>query len=298
MALLYVMLLLGMAVSAGVFGLLLADFTQLRLIEVIQGAAVVAAVLNFVALWKQEKLLPTSREERAAPKPRFSDAWSDLMAGGRAGRLLCAVALGTAGFSMQDILLEPYGGEVLHLGVGATTALTALWALGSLAGFALAARQLKRGGRPCGIAAWGAVLGVFAFAAVVLAEPMGSATLFRVGAVLIGLGAGLFAVGTLTEAMGLAEGGKSGLALGAWGAAAATATGLGVLAGGAIRDGVTALAAAGHLGTGITGPGIGYLTVYHIEIALLFAALVAIGPLVQRTGPARPAKFGLAEFPT
>ena len=142
------------------------------------------------------------------------------------------------------------------------------------------------------------MIGVFAFAAVVFAEPMNSPTLFRIGATLIGFGAGLFAVGTLTAAMGLAEGGKSGLALGAWGAASATATGLGVLLGGAIRDGVGALAAAGYLGPGAT-PGIGYSVVYHIEIALLFATLVAIGPLVQRTGPVGPkSKFGLAEFPT
>ena len=41
MALLCVMLLVGMVVSALVFGALLANFSQLRLIQVIQGAALV-----------------------------------------------------------------------------------------------------------------------------------------------------------------------------------------------------------------------------------------------------------------
>jgi BCD family chlorophyll transporter-like MFS transporter len=31
-------------------------------------------------------------------------------------------------FNMQDVLLEPYGGEILGLSVSATTLLTATWA--------------------------------------------------------------------------------------------------------------------------------------------------------------------------
>ena len=58
-ALLFVMLLLGMLVSALVFGQLLADFSQVRLIKVIQGAALLTLVLNVVALWKQETIDPT-----------------------------------------------------------------------------------------------------------------------------------------------------------------------------------------------------------------------------------------------
>ena len=45
-AFLYVMLLIGMVASALAFGMLLADFSQLKLIQVIQGAAVVTMVLN------------------------------------------------------------------------------------------------------------------------------------------------------------------------------------------------------------------------------------------------------------
>ena len=299
-ALLYVSLLVGMGVAAGVFGWLLADFSQLRLIQVIQGAALVTLALNLVALWRQEAIRPMSREERAAPRPRFADALADLMAGGQAGRLLVAVVLGTLAFSMQDILLEPYGGEVLGLSVGATTALTALWAAGALVGFAIAARAMTRGWSACGLAAIGALVGVAAFSCVIIAEPAGSAALFRVGAALIGLGAGLFSVGTLTAAMELGEGGRAGLALGAWGAAQATAAGFGTAAGGILRDTVTGLAEAGVFGAGIDRPGLGYSVVYHIEIALLFATLAAIGPLVRRRrarAASSTGRFGLAEFP-
>jgi BCD family chlorophyll transporter-like MFS transporter len=100
--------------------------------------------------------------------------------------------------------------------------------------------------------------------------------------------------------MSLADDGNSGLALGAWGAVQASAMGLAIAAGGAIRDVVSGLAEASLLGPALTGPAVGYGFVYHLEILLLFATLVAIGPLVRvvRTSPARPSQsFGLAEFP-
>jgi BCD family chlorophyll transporter-like MFS transporter len=299
-ALLFVMLLAGMGLSAAVFGLLLADFSQLRLIQTVQGAAVVTVFLNLIALWRQEGLAPMSRAQREAPRPRFREAWAAYAAQPQAIRLLVVVGLGACAFSMQDILLEPYGGEVLGLSVSATTALTALWAGGALAGFALAARRLARGANPHRLAGLAALIGIAAFSAVIFAQPLGSATLFRVGAVFIGLGSGLFGVCTLHSAMTLTRGADSGLALGAWGAAQAGAAGLGILLGGGIRDIAGAMAARGALGPGLADPAVGYAVVYHIEIALLFAALIAIGPLV-RTADSRPAdrdaKFGLADFP-
>jgi BCD family chlorophyll transporter-like MFS transporter len=197
------------------------------------------------------------------------------------------VGLGTAGFSMQDILLEPYGGEVLGLSVGATTALTALLAGGTLLAFALAARRLGRGSDAYRLSALGALIGVVAFSAVVFAAPLESALLFRCGVFLIGFGGGLFAVGTLTAAMNEVRAGQSGLALGAWGAVQASAAGL-------------AIALGGLLGEALTGPATGYGFVYHLEIGLLFATLAAIGPLVgsaRRQAREASSRFGLADFP-
>jgi BCD family chlorophyll transporter-like MFS transporter len=61
----------------------------------------------------------------------------------------------------------------------------------------------------------------------------------------------------------------------------ATAAGLSIAASGIVRDVGAAIAQTGVLGEGMNEPAIGYLIVYHIEIALLFAALVALGPLVR-----------------
>jgi BCD family chlorophyll transporter-like MFS transporter len=79
-ALLYVMLLAGMLVSALGFGALLADFKQVKLIQVIQGAALLTMGLNLVALWKQEARNPGMRT--AADGPRrdpVSRAWRAFM---------------------------------------------------------------------------------------------------------------------------------------------------------------------------------------------------------------------------
>jgi len=298
-ALLYVMLLLGMFASALIFGALLADFTQLKLIQIIQGAAVLTMVINIIALWKQEARDP-SKTAHDRPCPSFRDTWRSFTSGGRSGRVFLGLGLGTAAFAMQDVLLEPYGGEVLGLSVAATTALTAIWAAGMLAGLAYAARALGRGSDPFRLAALGALIGIAAFAAVIFSGPLGSATLFRAGAGLIGFGGGLFAVSTLIAAMELAEGDHGGLALGVWGAVHATAGGGAIALGGIIRDLVSAAAVSGALGPGLAESHVGYSVVYHIEILLLFATLVVIGPLVRRAGSRarhRKSQFGLAEFP-
>lgn len=303
-ALLYVTFLAGMAVSALIVGWLLRDFSELQLIRVVQGCAVATLALNIVALWKQEKVRPMTREERAAPRPSFREAWTDYTSGGQAGRLLAVVFVGGLAFNMQDVLLEPYGGEILGLSVAATTTLTAVWACGALLGFWLAARWLAQGTDHFRMAARGILIGIVAFSAVIFAAPLESGGVFCGGAFGIGLGMGLFAVATLTAAMEMPTRGVvgGGLALGAWGAAQATAAGLAVALGGGIRDSVQGLANAGHLGAGLMTPDIGYSVVYHIEIGLLFLTLVILGPLVRTRiidiSQTRSSRIGLADFPT
>ena len=298
-ALLFVMLLFGMLASAVSLGWLLHDFSPLRLIKVIQGAAVVTLLLNLCALWKQEPRRPNARLTRAGTT--FREAWRTLSADRRAVRLLAAVALGSAGFAMQDVLLEPYGGQILDLSVGETTGLTAMLAAGMLMAFALAARQLGQGQDPNRLAAYGALTGVFAFALVLFVGVLQSAPAFAAGVVFIGFGSGLFGVGTVTAAMGLSHDGNAGLALGAWGAVQATAAGVAVALGGAVRDAVDGLAVRGYMGEALAGPSTGYEAVYLLEVLLLFATLVVIGPLARfarRESSSGKSAFGLAEFPS
>ena len=296
-ALLYVMLLVGMVAASLSFGFLLRDFDYIRLIKIIQGGAMVTMVLNIISLWKQE-VRSTKPAEESEPQVSFKESFRAFLSGGDASRLLVAVGLGGAGFNMQDILLEPYGGEILKLSVSATTSLTALMASGTLAGLFLAARWLSRGRDPNYLAALGALIGIAGFSAVIFSAPLSSLPLFWLGTLCIGFGGGWFSVGTLTASMALSERGQSGLAIGAWGAVQATVAGAGIAIGGALRDLLSSLAVRGALGPGLTSSYTGYSFVYHLEIALLFGTLVAIGPLV-RAGDRRtsPSRFVLAEMP-
>jgi BCD family chlorophyll transporter-like MFS transporter len=310
-ALLYVMLLVGMVGASLVFGVLLADYSHTRLVQVVQGTAVASVLLNAIAMWKQEPR-NSLRGKQPPARESFRAHWQRFASQGKVKRFLFAVGLGTAAFNMQDVILEPYGGEILKLGVGATTQLTALMAGGALLAFALSARRLAHGGDPLRVSAVGVLFGLAGFSAVIFAEPVDAPNLFRVGATLIGFGGGFFAVGTLSAAMGLEGRGMNGagergepmhgLVLGAWGAVQATCAGAAVALGGALRDLTSHAALAGWFGEALQSPAVGYAAVYHLELAMLFATLIALGPLVRR-GPAAQRitssspRFGLADLP-
>ncbi len=281
--LMYVMLLLGSIVSALVFGAFLHDFSPGRLVQVIQASAVVTLVLNSLALWKQETRHPGGRYAPPRAQADFRHAWAHYIEGDGTRRRLLAIGLGTMAFGMQDVLLEPYGGQVLGMGVGATTWLTATLAGGGLAGFALASSILSRGADPARLAITGAWLGMPAFAAVLLAATAQSVGLFACGVLVIGFAAGMFGHGTLTVTMNRAPKEQTGLALGAWGAVQATAAGLAVALGGLLRDIVSAMAAQGWFGAALSGPATGYAFVYAVEIVLLVLTVFVMGGLVGDT---------------
>ncbi len=300
-AMLYVMLLTGMVCCGLLFGQLLEGFTPAKLIQLLQGAAVATIVFNLIALWKQEAVDP-GRAAAPPVRPSFRETWADFMAGGSAGRLLLAVGLGAAGFTMQDILLEPFGGEVLHQTVAQTTWLTAILAGGNLAAFVLAGYLLGRGGEPLRLATFGLVVGIGAFSAVIAADAMSSAWTFRSGAALIGFGNGLFSVGTLIAAMAQAEVEHRGLALGAWGAVQATAAGSAVGISGVMKDLITGYAAHhGSFGLAVSPPSLGYGSVYSLEILILALTLPVILPLALRAGARTDGegrRIGLVQMPS
>ena len=101
--------------------------------------------------------------------------------------------------------------------------------------------------------------------------------------------------------MGLDKEGGNGLALGAWGAVQATGAGIAIGLAGIIRDIVSHLALQGRLGAALTGHATGYGAVYYLEILLLFASLIAIGPLARHRSHTQPTpvdQSGLAPLST
>jgi MFS transporter, BCD family, chlorophyll transporter len=268
--LMYVTLLVGMIASAFAFGALLEEYSPGRLVRVIQGAALLTLLLNVVAMWKQEAR-QRGRNVRAPDDDSFLASWHHFCANAGALRRLAIIGLGTMAFAMEDVLLEPYGGEVLGLSVASTTTLTATLAVGSLIGFGWASRVLSRGADPVRMAAVGAIVGIPGFSAVIASASWLGSPLFSLGTFLIGLGAGLFSHGTLTVTMQSAPREQTGLALGAWGAVQATAAGLAMGLGGVLRD----------LVAGLSDSQTGYAIVYGIEIALLIATLAVLATTLR-----------------
>ena len=276
--LMYVMLLLGMVVSALIYGALLENYTPGRLIQVIQGTAVLSVALNLIAVWKQETRSRARAAQMKAARPQaFRAAWAELVQTDGIVRLLVVICLGTFGFGMADVLLEPYGGQALGLSVADTTKLTALFATGTLIGFGIASRLLSGDYVPITLAMIGAAIGVPGFGLIILASMGGGVLSFLVGVFLAGLGTGLFGHATLTATMRAAPKERVGLALGAWGAAQACAAGVGVALAGIVRDIIVGLQAP--TGSALQPP---YNMVFAMEAVSLLIAVAVIWPMIKR----------------
>ena len=274
--LMYAMLLVGMIGSALIFGLALDNFYAPRLIQVIQGAAIVCVVLNAVAAWKQEARSADRRPRKDVQDPTFREAWFHFSKDVGTTHRLVIVGLGTMAFAMSEVLLEPYGGQVLQWSVASTTKLTALLAFGSLIGLVIGSYTLASQADPNRISLFALAIGIPAFVLICVAAPYQAHLAFLFGNLLIGIGAALFAHATLTATMSQASAGQAGLALGAWGAVQATAAGCAMALGSVLRDIVEIFVAADRQSA------TGYLTVYALEIFLLIATIALLIPLLSR----------------
>ena len=119
-------LLVGMILSAFAYGALLQTYSPGRLIQVIQGAAVVTIVVNVIALWKQEARNPALTAP-TRETPTFSELWNAFVKDGRNARLLTAIGIGhdvtdfyQRAVAIADVeqlkrgsLREPYSQELL-----------------------------------------------------------------------------------------------------------------------------------------------------------------------------------------
>jgi MFS transporter, BCD family, chlorophyll transporter len=284
--LMYVMLLLGMIASALLFGAALTNFSPGRLVRVVQGAALATLVLNTVAIWKQEVRNPPRGADPRPPDPTFRESWNRFADGEGALPRLMVVGVGTMAFGMADVILEPFGGQILGMTVASTTKLTALYAFGGLTGFAFASKVLggHHTSRPHRLALQATLLGIPAFMLVIVAGPLNLLSLFLAGNFLIGFGAALFAHATLTATMNRAPKDQAGLALGAWGAVQATAAGVAIALSGGMRDllGWVLTPRGGILGFDPLASG--YVAVFALEILFLLVTVVALLPMLKERG--------------
>ncbi|NWF78486.1 MAG: BCD family MFS transporter [Chloroflexi bacterium] len=285
---LWIMLVLGTIVSSILMGQLLVQYSHFRLIQVMQGSAVVFVALTFVAMYNQERLKPNGElldvAEPVQVRQTLGQSLRLLVAQRPLRNLFIVLFLATLGFATHDVLLEPYGGQVLGMSVTQTTRLTALWGMGMLAGITLAGVLLWRGRSPVLLIASGCLLGLAGFLTVTLASNELLVAPFRVGVTLIGAGRGAFIVGALALVMSLVDRNHAGLFIGLWGITQALAQGFGTIGGGLTRDLVQR--ASGNVA-------LGYTTVYAASMTLLALTVLLLAAL--RLG--RQLKHGVVRSP-
>ena len=237
-ALTWILMILGIVVTAGVAGQLLDPFSPQRLALVASGVALCAFLLTFVAVAGVEpKGAATSFEPKAQLSFRaaLADVWRDQ----QARQFSIFVFVSMLAYSMQDLILEPFAGLLFAMTPGESTQLGGMQHLGVLLGMILVgAVGARLGGHKAiwmrGWTAAGCFGSALALAGLALASSWGPGWPLPLNVFLLGFANGMFAVAAIGSMMGLAGAGgpgKEGMRMGLWGAAQAVAFGLGGLLG-------------------------------------------------------------------
>lgn len=267
-AFLWVALIIGQIASSLVISWYLEDYSPFKLVQVLQSSSVIFVVLAVLAVWKQDPagMIEGSDENSLA---RLRAVLSD----GRNRLFFIMVFVGTFAITGQDVLLEPYGGQVLGMPVNETTRLTAVLGAGMLVAMLTAMATHRRFATPLHMALVACAAGLLGFAIVISTSLHQSAVWFAAGAGVIGFANGMFLIATLSIVMSLAETQTAGLYVGLWGLVQTTATGIGTLIGGLTRDAATQASAS------VTT---GYTTFYSIELLLTMLTAVLLLVMLRR----------------
>ena len=270
--LVWLMMIAGFAITAGLAGKLLDPYSPLRLVAVTVAVSVITMVVTLLATWRLEGAAASA--PIAAPatgrKLSFRNALAQVWAEPVARRFTIFVFISMLAYSAQDLILEPFAGSVFGFTPGESTSLSGVQHGGVLLGM-LAAALAGRGRRFGSLRAWqigGCLMSALMLMGLVAAALVGPAWPFK--ATVFGLGAanGAFSIAAIASMMRLASEGqhaREGVRMGLWGAAQALAFGIGGLVGTGASD-----LARWLIGT----PSTAYAAVFALEAALFVVAAV------------------------
>jgi MFS transporter, BCD family, chlorophyll transporter len=234
-AMTWIMMIVGIIVTAGVAGSLIDPFSPARLALVVAGVGVTAFLVTVAATWGVEA---ESRPMQENPVD-FRAAVADMMADRGARIFTLFVFVSMLAYSMQDMILEPFAGLMFGMTPGQSTQLTGVQHMGVLAGMIL----VGVGGRAFGaktaggLRSWtvaGCIGSSFALAGLALSARYPSVWPLKANVALLGFCNGVFAVSAIAAMMALAGAGgpnREGVRMGVWGASQAIAFGIGGLTG-------------------------------------------------------------------
>ena len=296
----WVMMIAGFAITAGVAGGLLDPYSPARLVTVTAGVSVLALVITLLAVWRLEGAPSAAADAAAqsdAPRPAFREALREVWSETTARRFTVFVFISMLAYSAQDLILEPFAGAIHGFTPGESTRLAGVQHGGVLLGMLLVAAAGTLARRP-GLAWLGSLRGwtlggcmasAIALAGLAAAGVVGAgggAWPLRENVFLLGVANGAFSIGAIGSMMQLASQGRAsreGVRMGLWGAAQGIAFGLGGLAGTAASDLARWL---------IAQPGVAYACVFAFE-----AGLFALSALLARriVIPSEPTPVPLPE---
>lgn len=280
----WLMMIVGFAVTAGCAGRLLDPYTPSRLIAVSGGVSLIAVVVTLLALFGLEGR-GHDVAAAATAKPAFRTALAQVWREPEARRFTIFVFVSMLAYSAQDLILEPFAGSVFGFTPGESTSLSGVQHGGVLIGMLLATIAGRRIlGRSTGsLQGWtiaGCVASACALAGLVAASLIGPAWPFKSTVMLLGVANGVFSIAAIGSMMKLAtrDGDRrEGMRMGLWGAAQALGFGLGGLVGTGASDLARWLLGA---------PERSYASVFTFE-ALMFVAAAWLAATVGGTIAAR-----------
>jgi BCD family chlorophyll transporter-like MFS transporter len=275
----WLMMIAGIAVTAGVVGAQLDPYSAgllLRIVALVTGGAFVVTCLAVAGI---EARVDAAAQAEAMP---FRQGLAEVWAEPKARSFTLFVFLSMTAYFMQELILEPYAGLVFAFTPGQSTSLSGAQNGGVFMGMVLVG-MMATGFKIGSLRAW--VIGGCLGSALMLVTLtlLGQA---GVGAPLVpavvGLGFfnGVFAVAAIGSMMALAgqgRGAREGTRMGLWGAAQALAAGFGGLLGAALVD---------VLRVALKADASAFGTVFLIEAGLFVAAAYMATRVMDR--PALP----------
>ncbi len=234
----WLMMIFGIAMTAGVTGAMMDPFSMRLLLEIVGGVVVIALAVTVLAVWGIERRVIAVREPETAPfREGIAEVWADR----RARNFTLFVFLSMVAYFMQELILEPYAGLVFAFTPGESTSLSGAQNGGVFLGMlavGIAATGLRIGALRSWVVA-GCLGSALALIAITLVGTAGAAVALMPAVVALGFFNGMFAVAAIGSMMALAgegRGRREGTRMGLWGAAQAVAAGFGGLMGAALVD--------------------------------------------------------------
>ena len=241
--LVWVMMIVGFAVTAGTAGRFLDPFTPDRLITVSACVSTLALVLALAAITGVENAAAARKPQPEEAKTRFSEALRQVWAEPNARRFTVFVFVSMIAYSAQDLILEPFAGVRFGFTPGQSTALSGVQHAGTLMGMLLAALA---GRRVLGVAfgslrQWivgGCIASALALVGLVVGAAFGTVLgapwPLKANVFVMGVANGAFSIAAIGSMMSLAGQGRAareGTRMGLWGAAQAIGFAVGGLLG-------------------------------------------------------------------